>query len=106
VGLTFNECCIQSENDLNVNRTFSFSAKKEMNVAINGSYSELAISWLLVFYEIYTKIEKCTTAGDIGRFFLSNSCFLHWGDHVVDFFGEGTRREVVGHVFSSGIIES
>jgi hypothetical protein len=42
----------------------------------------------------------------MGGFSLSDSHFLHREDHVIDFFGENAQREVVGHAFSSGAIES
>jgi hypothetical protein len=56
--------------------------------------------------DLYKDREKCTTVGDTGRFFLSDLCFLHRGDRVVDFFGEDAQREVVGCVFSSRAIKS
>jgi hypothetical protein len=44
--------------------------------------------------------------GNMGGFSLSDSHFLHRGNHVIDFFGENVRREVVGRTFSSSAIES
>jgi hypothetical protein len=44
--------------------------------------------------------------GDVGGFSLSDSHFLCRGNHIIDFFGEDVRREVVGHAFSSDVVES
>jgi hypothetical protein len=43
---------------------------------------------------------------NVGGFSLSDSHFLRQRNHVIDFFGEEVRREVVGHAFSSDIIMS
>jgi hypothetical protein len=32
--------------------------------------------------------------------------FPRRGNHIIDFFGENIRREVVGHAFSFGTVES
>jgi hypothetical protein len=42
----------------------------------------------------------------MGGFSLFDLHFLRRGNHINDFFGENDRREVVGHAFSSGAIES
>jgi hypothetical protein len=55
---------------------------------------------------LYRDREICTTMGDVGGFSLSDPCFLHRGNHVVDFYGESVRRELVGRTFSSAPIES
>jgi hypothetical protein len=55
---------------------------------------------------LYKDRDKWTTMGDISRFFLSDSHFQHRRDRVIDLFGEDARREVAGHIFSSGSIES
>jgi hypothetical protein len=44
--------------------------------------------------------------GNMVGFSLSDSHFLHQGNRVIDFFGENVWREVVGHTFSSGTVES
>jgi hypothetical protein len=44
--------------------------------------------------------------GNMGGLSLSDSHFLHREDRVIDFFGENAQREVVGHTFSFGTIES
>jgi hypothetical protein len=55
---------------------------------------------------LYKDRETCTIVENMGGFSLSDSHFLHRGNCVIDFFGENVRREVVGHTFSSGTVES
>jgi hypothetical protein len=42
---------------------------------------------------------------NVGGFSLFDSHFLCQGNHIVDFFGENVQREVVGHAFSSVVVE-
>jgi hypothetical protein len=44
--------------------------------------------------------------GNMGGFSLSDSHFLHREDHIIHFFGQNARREVVGRTFSSSAVES
>jgi hypothetical protein len=107
-GTEINELCIQSRNNLIVCSTISF-LEKETNAAPHriGAITEhhshnpssprvpgygqgyLTISWRLVFYEVYTKIERNAVLWEnMGGFSLSNSHFLRREDHVIDFLGE------------------
>jgi hypothetical protein len=51
-------------------------------------------------------MEICITVGNVSGFSLSDLHFLHQENHVIDFFRENARREVVGHTVPSGTIES
>jgi hypothetical protein len=55
---------------------------------------------------LYNDREKCIMVENMGGFSLSDSHFLRWEDHVIDFFRENARREVVGRAFSFGTVES
>jgi hypothetical protein len=55
---------------------------------------------------LYKDRETCTIVGNMGGFSLSDSHFLHWGNRIIDSFGENVQRELVGHAFSCGAVES
>jgi hypothetical protein len=59
-----------------------------------------------LLWSLYKDREKCTAVDNMGGFSLSDWHFLHQEGRVIDFFGENTQREVVGHTFSSGAIKS